>query len=103
MTTQTKDKLITISASVIGSVLLMFLGLFSTGMVDSRKEMQQEIKNKLDSRIYEQHCKDNKEAFDKVQENQAKYIESNNQLLQELVKQNAEIRTDINWIKRNLK
>jgi predicted nucleotidyltransferase len=103
MTTQTKDKLITISASVIGSVLLMFLGLFSTGMVDSRKEMQQEIKSKLDKEIYEQHCRDNKEAFDKAQENQSKYIESNNLLLQELVKQNAEIRTDINWIKRNIK
>jgi uncharacterized protein YhaN len=96
---------IVISVSVVIGGLL--INAFLAGKAFEKKVdkdyFDKIVNTKLDLKVYEQHCKETKEKFDKIQESQAKYIESNNQLLQELVKQNAEIRTDINWIKRNLK
>lgn len=110
MTAPTKDKLITISASVIGSVLLTFLGLYATGRVESQKELKLEIKSKVDRIDFDSHCTENKELFKAIQEDQNKQLENIGRTLEKMVDQNSQrnsqqdkMSTDIEWIKRELK
>lgn len=109
MTAPTKDKLITISASVIGSILLMFLGLYTTGMINSRQDMQRKIDSKVDRTEYERHCNENKEAFRVIQETQTEQLNKINSTLEKMFEQNAtrneqqgKMQTDIEWIKKKL-
>lgn len=109
MTAPTKDKLVTISASVIGSILLMFLGLYTTGMINSRQDMQLKIDSKVDKFEYDRHCLENKEAFKLIQETQTEQLNKINTTLEKLFEQNAtrneqqgKMQTDLEWIKKKL-
>jgi predicted nuclease with TOPRIM domain len=109
MTAPTKDKLVTISASVIGSILLMFLGLYTTGMINNRQDMQRKIDNKVDKQEYEKHCIENANSFKEIQENSTSQYNKLDDKLNTIIEQNSKkneqqavIINDIAWIKAKL-
>ena len=58
-----RDKILTITASVIGSVLLMFLGLYSTGIATETRTQQIKLDSKLDKVEFEKHCESSASFF----------------------------------------
>ena len=107
MTTQIKeklrDKIVTISASVIGSVLLMFLGLYATGIASDRKEQREEISRKVNKTDFEKHCTENVILFEKMSNRQDEQLSKINETLSKMLEQNAKISTDVDWIKKKVK
>jgi peptidoglycan hydrolase CwlO-like protein len=65
MTTQTKDKITNLVGTIIASVIIMFISLWATGVVDAKKSNNQRIDAKVERSEFEKCTKETKELFDK--------------------------------------
>jgi uncharacterized membrane protein YvbJ len=92
-----------IFASLIISVIVMFFGfMLNTGERTTNK-FEKQIEQKVDKATYE---KDISVMAKRLEQNEAKQHELDVEiktLLQELREQNAEMRTDIKWLKAETK
>lgn len=94
---------------VINTLIALLLVIF-TASVNSKyleaKEYKNKIenleKNKVDKVDFQQKCEETDQRITTLETKQAEILQKNTETLQEIVKQNATMQTDIAWIKREI-
>ena len=94
---------------VINTLIALLLVIF-TASVNSKylevKEYKNKIenleKNKVDKVDFQQKCDETKLEIDNLKASNAEILQKTAETLQEIVKQNATMQTDIAWIKREI-
>lgn len=98
MTEKGKDKIVTISASFITSVLVVLISFGLTGSRIESQEINEKINLKVDKVEHNEHKKECQERFDKIENNNQKVID----LLNQINVNASESKVEIMWIKKEL-
>lgn len=102
MTEKQRDRVFTFSGSLIASIIVVLVAFSLNAKRDDSKELIYKIDNKVDKSEFQKKCDENEVRFSNIEKTQAESIDKNTMILQELVKQNATMQTDIAWIKREI-
>ncbi len=103
MTERNKDKIFGVAASMVTSIIVVFISFTLNSNRTDAKELDQRLNAKVDKIEFKEHQEANNKRFESVESRQEKTIEQLNATLQEIAKQNATMQNDIVWIKQTLK
>ena len=100
-----KNWLIIFINTLIALLLVIFTASVNSKYLEA-KEYKNKIenleKNKVDKVDFQQKCEETDQRITTLETKQAEILQKNTETLQEIVKQNATIQTDIAWIKREI-
>ena len=102
MTEKGREKIITFSGSLITSIIVVFIAFSLNANRDDSKELKNIIDSKVDRLDFEKKCEEIDQSITTLESKQAEILQKNTETLQEIVKQNATMQTDIAWIKREI-
>ena len=100
-----KNWLIIFINTLIALLLVIFTASVNSKYLEA-KEYKNKIenleKNKVDKVDFQQKCEETDQRITTLETKQAEILQKNTETLQEIVKQNATMQTDIAWIKREI-
>lgn len=95
MTEKGKDKIITVSASFITSIIVVLISFGLSGSRVDEENLNKRIDSKVEIKTYEEHCTESKmKAID--YENRLRDIERTNSTIMNIL---TEIKTDVKWMR----
>ena len=97
-----REKVITLTGSLITSIIVVFVAFALNANRDDSKELIIKIDSKIDKFEYQKKCEETDQRITTLETKQAEILQKNTETLQEIVKQNATMQTDIAWIKREI-
>lgn len=102
MTEKQRDKMYTFTGSLITSIIVVFVAFALEANRNDDKDLIFKIDNKLDKTVFEKKCEENNIRMTNIETKQTEALQINTEILQEILKQNATMQTDIAWIKREI-
>lgn len=97
-----REKVITLAGSLITSIIVVFVAFALNANRDDSKELIIKIDSKIDKLEYQKKCDQTDQRITTLENKQSEILQKNTETLQEIVKQNATMQTDIAWIKREI-
>ena len=97
-----REKVITLTGSLTTSIIVVFVAFALNAHRDDSKELIIKIDSKVDKLEYQKKCDETDQRITILETKQAEILQKNTETLQEIVKQNATMQTDIAWIKREI-
>lgn len=93
--------------TIISGLLFLVLGCFITYSLANKSRDDYDLKLKVDAKVdkvdFQKHVEDNVIMYQSFTDKQDQQLTKINDALQVILQQSAENRTDISWIKRELK
>ena len=102
MTDMQKNNIKQLTGSIIASIIVFMVGFSVTSSREDSKELKHIIDSKVDKVDFQQKCEETDQRITTLETKQAEILQKNTETLQEIVKQNATMQTDIAWIKREI-
>ena len=102
MTEKQRDRVYTYAGTLITSILVVLIGFSLEANRGDEKELINKIDNKVDKYDFQKKCEETDQRITSLETKQAEILQKNTETLQEIVKQNATMQTDIAWIKREI-
>ena len=100
-----KNWLIIVINTLIALLLVIFTASVNSKYLEAKEyknKLENLEKNKVDKVDFQQKCDETKMEIDNLKANNAEILQKTAETLQEIVKQNATMQTDISWIKREI-
>ena len=102
MTEKAKDRVITLSGSLITSIIVVLVGFSLSAKREDNKDLIYKIDRKVDKIEFEQKCEQIDSRMTTIETIQNETLKEISKAMQQLSTQSATMQNDIAWIKREI-
>lgn len=102
MTEKSKDRVVTLTGSLITSIIVVIIGFSLTSKRADSKELEIKINSKVDRVDFNKKCEQVDLRITTLETSQNETLKKISETMQQMATQNASMQTDIVWIKREL-